>query len=103
MLAVDVHQEFRRLPANVQARVLREYAGRTFELKTRAGRASVTLDPAAARLCAVMYTPALDFAHRVHALLVARRGAGRFDLEMSIDETTTPTLPALRAGAAARP
>ena len=89
-----IEQEFRRLPANVQARVLREYAGRTFELKTRAGRASVTLDPAAARLCAVMYTPARDFAHRVHALLVARRGAGRFDLEMSIDETTTPTLPA---------
>ena len=39
-----------------------------------------------------MYTAALDFAHKVYEHLKAARG-DEFDLEISIDETSSPTLP----------
>ncbi|MDD4318149.1 MAG: tagaturonate epimerase family protein [Victivallaceae bacterium] len=44
------------------------------------------------RRCTVMYGKALDFAKVVYDHLKAKRG-DHFDLEISIDETTSPTLP----------
>jgi hypothetical protein len=91
--AARVEREFRKLSASLRAAVRNEYAGRSFSLRGPAGKAEVSLDDRTARLCAVMYGPALRFAVRAHEWLVRKRGKGRFDLEISIDETTTPTPP----------
>lgn len=93
MASTDLEAEFRKLPPDVQSRALSEYAGKDFPLSARAGTATVSFDRRTAALCAVMYAPALVFAGKVHDLLLSKRGAGNFDLELSIDETTTPTLP----------
>jgi hypothetical protein len=53
---------------------------------------SITISQDDARRCAVMYGPALDFSTTVNDHLKARTGDS-YDLEISIDETTTPTLP----------
>jgi hypothetical protein len=81
--------EFAALPADVRKAVEDGYAGKTFDL----GGETLAFSRADALRCAVMYTAALDFASQVYAFLVSRKGAGHFDLEISIDETTTPTLP----------
>jgi hypothetical protein len=90
----QVAEEFAKLPAEIQDITNRDYAGKSLDLQSAAGKTAIAFSAEEARLCAVMYTPALDFAREVYALLKAKRGEGRFDLEMSIDETTTPTLPA---------
>lgn len=90
----QIDAEFAKLPADICANTLQEFCGRSFALSSRAGKADIAFSDEEARRCAVMYTPALDFAREVYQLLVSKRGAGNFDLEMSIDETTTPTLPA---------
>lgn len=79
---------FAALPAAVRAAV-EGYADRTFDLDGE----TLLFPKADALRCAVMYTAALDFAAEVHAFLERKKGKGRFDLEISIDETTTPTLP----------
>lgn len=42
--------------------------------------------------CALIYTKAMDFSAQVHEFLL-KRGADKTDLEISIDETTAPTIP----------
>jgi hypothetical protein len=85
--AVDA--AFAALPAAVRRRVLDTYAGKTFVV----GDATVPMADLEARRCAVMYLAALDFAREAYGLLRQRRGDA-FDLEISIDETRAPTLPA---------
>ena len=63
--------------------------GRTFALEG----ASITFAPLEAERCALMYGRALDFSRDVDRHLKEKRGDG-YDLEISIDETTAPTLPA---------
>jgi hypothetical protein len=65
------------------------YAGKHFELPG----SRISFTPEEARRCALMYGKAMDFAAEVDRHLRKRRGA-QYDLEISIDETTTPTLPA---------
>jgi hypothetical protein len=84
-----VTDAFARLDAATRRRVLDTYAGHTFDV---AGIA-VTMEEVEAKRCAVMYMAAMDFAAEVHDLLRKRRGEA-FDLEISIDETEAPTLPA---------
>ena len=84
----DVAAAFAGLPAEFRQRVDNDYADKTLELETT----SVTLDAATARRCAVMYGEALSFTEQVNAHLEKRTG-GKYDLEISVDETTTPTLP----------
>lgn len=91
--AAEVGRLFDALPGEVRRRVERDYDGKTIALSARAGNAEIAFGAGEARLCAAMYTPALDFAAEVYGLLCAEKGTGNFDLEMSIDETTTPTLP----------
>ncbi|GAK53583.1 hypothetical protein U14_04849 [Candidatus Moduliflexus flocculans] len=43
--------------------------------------------------CCAMYSAAVSFAAGVYRLICARKGAGSVDFEVSIDETTMPTLP----------
>jgi len=87
--SAKVDEEFARLDAATRKHVTETYAGRTFDL---AG-CSVTVEAAEAKRCALMYGKALDFSRDVDRHLKEKRG-NRYDLEISIDETTTPTLPA---------
>ncbi len=84
----EIDTAFDRLPSEFRRRVEQEYAGRSIELET----ARVELDAATARRCAVMYGPALAFSEEVDSHLKLRTGDA-YDLEISVDETTTPTLP----------
>lgn len=93
MSDADLDAEFNRLPNDLRALIGKTYAGKTFAVEGRAGETEIQLSDHDAKVCAVMYTPALDFTRTVYELLVSLRGAGHFDLEMSIDETSTPTLP----------
>ena len=83
-----IEAAFAEFPADFQQRIIADYAGKKFVL----GEVSVDVDELTAKRCAVMYTAALDFAHKVYEHLKAARG-DEFDLEISIDETTSPTLP----------
>lgn len=89
MSDAEVEDVFASVPSDFAARVQDEYAGRTFELDT----SRIELSAEEARRCAVMYGPALLFSEKVNDHLDRRTG-GAYDLEISIDETTTPTLPA---------
>lgn len=81
--------EFEKLDAGTRRHVHDEYAGRTFNL---AG-STIIFTQGEAERCALMYGRALDFAREVDRHLKEKRG-DRYDLEISIDETTAPTLPA---------
>ena len=86
--AAAIEAAFAEFPADFQKRIMNDYAGKKFVL----GEVAVDVDELTAKRCAVMYTAALDFAHKVYEHLKAARG-DEFDLEISIDETTSPTLP----------
>lgn len=83
-----VEDAFSQLPETVRARVLSDYAGKTFNL----GGDPLTVPAVEAKRCGLMYWKALDFTGEVDSLLRSRRGDA-YDLEISIDETTTPTIP----------
>ena len=86
----QIDREFAALAPDAREAADETYADHTFDI----GDGETLVFPRAeARRCAVMYTAALDFAKQVYGFLVGKKGAGRFDLEISIDETTTPTLP----------
>ncbi|MBR7121429.1 MAG: hypothetical protein IKC94_04225 [Lentisphaeria bacterium] len=87
--AAAVNEAFDRFPAAQKQMITGDYAGKEFVL---ADDVSVKIDELTAKRCAVMYTAALDFAAEVHEHLKAARGE-EFDLEISIDETSSPTLP----------
>ena len=83
-----VDEAFGGLSEHVRRRVVESYGGKTFSL----GERSITISMEEAKRCALMYWKALDFTEEVDQLLRSRRGDG-YDLEVSIDETTTPTIP----------
>jgi tagaturonate epimerase len=84
-----VDDEFEKIDPQTRSHVLERYADKTFRLAGAPLRFTAT----EARRCALMYLKALEFAHAVDGHLREKRGS-RYDLEISIDETTTPTLPA---------
>ena len=79
---------FDALDASLKEHVRGRYEGRQFELPG----CRISFTATEARRCALMYGRALDFATEVDRHLRQRRGVA-YDLEVSIDETTTPTLP----------
>ena len=83
-----VDAAFAAMPAEFRRRIEGDY----FDKEFVTGTCSVKIDAGTARRCAVMYTAALDFAVKVYNHLKSKRG-DEFDLEISIDETTSPTLP----------
>jgi hypothetical protein len=87
--ASRVDAAFQGLDGKLRDLVAREYEGRQFELPG----CRVGFTTTEARRCALMYGRALDFAAEVDRHLRQRRGE-QYDLEISIDETTTPTVPA---------
>lgn len=84
----DIEAAFAKLGEEERALVSADYFDRKFVV----GDECVELSAATARRCAVMYDRALDFAVKVYDHLRVRCG-DEFDLEISIDETTSPTLP----------
>lgn len=87
--ADEVNAAFGALPEAVRRRVIDTYADKPFTV----GDATIAIADLEARRCAVMYLAAMDFAREAYGLLRQRRGDA-FDLEISIDETKAPTLPA---------
>ncbi len=86
--AERVARAFAEFPGDLRRVVLDRYADRDFDVEGHA----LHLSAAEVRRCLVMYGHALEFAGVVFNHLRKRRGE-RFDLELSIDETTAPTLP----------
>ena len=84
----QIADAFGKLPADTRSRIQQDYAGKNFVV----GTVSVEMDELTAQRCAVMYDAALDFAKQVYDHLKSKRG-DEFDLEISIDETSSPTLP----------
>ena len=84
----EVKAAFEKLPESERQSALAGYADQNYVFDD----VTVGIGAADARRCAVMYDKALDFAVEVYEHLKKRRGE-EFDLEISIDETTTPTLP----------
>lgn len=83
-----IDKAYNKLSKAVKERIETNYADKEFSF----GKSRIKFDAPTARRCAVMYLDALDFADKVHQHLVNKRG-NKFDLEISIDETTSPTLP----------
>ena len=84
----EIKSAFAALSEETRNRVMADYAGKSFVV----GRHTVEVDELTAKRCSVMYDAALDFALEVYKHLQSKRG-DEFDLEISIDETTSPTLP----------
>lgn len=84
-----VENAFNALPKEVRAVIKSEYCGQEFLV----GDLAIKIDPLTARRCAVMYQKAIDFADEAFRYIKERRSK-EFDLEISINETTSPTLPA---------
>ncbi len=86
----QLFEEYKKLPADEIPRLETMYLQGPFTLKD-----GVTLmfDAPELQRCCVMYLDAINFAKEVYDLLVAKRGEGNFDFEMSIDETEAPTVP----------
>ncbi len=84
----QIAERFSALPAECTELVLRLYADKTFNLENR----SLTISETEAKRCALMYWRALDYTQEVDAYLRSQRGDA-YDLEVSIDETSAPTIP----------
>ena len=87
--AAEIEAGFQAIPENQRQRILASYADKSFTLQGTV----VAIPVLECKRCAVMYHQAMDFAAEVNALLRQRRGDA-YDLEISIDETKAPTLPA---------
>jgi tagaturonate epimerase len=77
------------LPAEDRDRITTRFADKDYNFEG----VNFHISALEAHRSAVMYGPAIEFTKEVYQHLKSRRGDS-FDLELSIDETTTPTLPA---------
>ncbi len=84
----QVDQAFTNLPTDVRHRITDAYADATFTIDDE----TISISALESRRCAIIYLDALNFAKEVYEHIRRRRG-NEFDLELSIDETTAPTLP----------
>ena len=84
-----IEQEFAGLDDDVRRIVEDSYCDKAFQV----GAESVTLSANEAKKCALMYWKALNFSATVDRHLREKKGDA-YDFEISIDETTAPTLPA---------
>lgn len=85
----DVEDAFDMLPEADRERLLTNYADVSCDL---GGGVTITMSALEVKRCTLMYGPALDFSKVVNDHIRTVRGDA-YDLEISIDETTTPTLP----------
>lgn len=86
--AAKVDEAFAEFGEDLQKRLLESFADRDFPV----GDTVIKMSELETKRCSVMYQKALDHAKDVDRKLRDRRG-DQYDLEISIDETTAPTLP----------
>ena len=84
----DLTAGYDALDDGLRARLEADYLGVDYQ----AGGTTLNLDRFELARCALLYGDALDFAEKVNNHLKEKTGDA-YDLEISIDETTTPTLP----------
>ncbi|MAG13085.1 MAG: hypothetical protein CMN78_00630 [Spirochaetales bacterium] len=84
-----IGEGFEKLETSIKNIVLDAYSGKSFP----AGDHVISFSETEVKRCALMYWRALEFSEAVDRHLQDRRGAA-YDLEISIDETTAPTVPA---------
>ena len=84
----EVQKKFESVDAEERNRLLRSYADRSFHI----GNYDIIISTLEAKRCALIYRHALNFAQQVDKYLKKNR-KNNYDLEISIDETTTPTIP----------
>ncbi len=85
---VRINEEFEKLEEYEKKRLINTYTNQLFQI----GEYKVTFTLLEAKFCTLLYLEALNFAKKVDMHLKKHRG-DEYDLEISIDETTTPTLP----------
>jgi len=85
----EVINKFETLPTDLQHRVLNSYLSKKFILKNGV---ELSFNQETLKRCTLIYNTAMDFASEVNLYLQKMRGS-EFDLEISIDETSIPTLP----------
>jgi tagaturonate epimerase len=85
----EVRSQFDKFPTDLKKRILASYSEKIFEISSDS---AIKLDEITVMRCAIMYNEAIDFAAKVDEYLKSRRG-DEYDLEISIDETSAPTLP----------
>lgn len=83
-----INEEFEKLDESEKKRIIKTYVNQPFDI----GEYKITITLLEAKLCTLLYQDALNFAKKVDLHLKKHRG-NEYDLEISIDETTTPTLP----------
>ncbi|HUZ16885.1 MAG TPA: tagaturonate epimerase family protein, partial [Spirochaetia bacterium] len=83
-----IDSEFEKLDDSIAQPVLRMYAGKTFKLSS----STIVFGAEEVKRCTLMYWDMLEFTKQVDSHLKDKRG-DQYDLEISIDETTTPTVP----------
>ncbi len=81
--------EFEQLSPETREYVEKYYSNRIFNI----GEGTISFSEHEARKCTLMYWDALEFAGKVDQHLRKHRG-DKYDFEISIDETSSPTLPA---------
>ncbi len=84
----QLNREFDRLPTETRDYIEKYYSKRIFNI----GEGTISLSEEEAKKCALMYWDALEFAAKVDRHLRDHRG-DQYDFEISIDETSSPTLP----------
>jgi hypothetical protein len=84
----DLERAWAELDEGLRERLDGDYRDTDYEV----GGTTLSLDRTELMRCAVLYGEALDFAETVNTHLRDKTGDA-YDLEISIDETTTPTLP----------
>lgn len=83
-----INNEFEKIENNEKNRILEAYSNKTFQV----GKYNIVIDSLEAKRCILLYQNALNFAQTVDHHLRKHRN-DKYDLEISIDETITPTLP----------
>ena len=90
----EVLAKWQGLDTGIRTGLEQRYLGSPLALDT--GEA-VRFTPAELARTWLVYGEAVEHATRLYEACVAERGAGRFDFELSIDETATPTTPQAHA------
>ena len=84
----EVEKAYNALSADVRENMEKLYLSAPVQLKS----SKIEFTKEELMRCVLIYTDAMDFAAKVGAKLEAH-GAGKVDLEISVDETSAPTLP----------
>jgi len=83
-----INNKFEKIDKNEKNRIMEKYSNKSFQVR----EFNIKISSLEAKRCTLLYQNALNFAQTVNLHLKKHRNE-KYDLEISIDETTTPTLP----------